>query len=143
MNSGGGVVTAELEWRLIAPETKTVVPLMGSLFYSAADPYAVRIAFHVGLDSPVEWTLGRDLLSSGIDGPVGLGDVRLWPSADAVRGAMLNMELSSPYGRAGFEVPSREVADFLREAYRLVPASQETEHIDIDAALANLFRQAS
>lgn len=142
MNSGG-MVTAEVQLRLVVPETKTIVPLMASFYYSAGDPYAVRVAFHVGLDSPVEWTLGRDLLSAGIDGQAGQGDVKLWPSGDAVRGAILNMELSSPYGQARFEAPAREVSEFLRRTYTLVPASREAEHLDIEAGLADLFRRTS
>lgn len=138
-----GIVAAEVELRLVVPETKTIVPLMASFYYSADDPFAVRIAFHVGLDSPVEWTLGRDLLSSGMEEEAGLGDVKLWPSADAVRGPVLNMELSSPYGTARFEVPADEVSGFLRRTYKLVPAYREAEHLDIEAALADLFGRAS
>lgn len=139
-----GIVAAELELRLVVPETKTIVPLMASFYYSSDDPYAVRVAFHVGLDSPVEWTLGRDLLSSGIDGAVGLGDVKLWPSSDPARnGPVLNMELSSPYGEARFEAPAREVSEFLRRTYKLVPASREAEHIDMDKALADILRRTS
>lgn len=139
-----GIVTAELELRLVVPETKTVVPLMASFYYAAADPFAVKVAFHVGLDSPVEWTISRDLLSSGIEDTAGLGDVKLWPSTDPARGGkVLNMELSSPYGMARFEAPTREVSDFLRRTYKLVPVSREAEHLDIDAGLANIFRRTT
>jgi len=69
MNSSS-TVSAELGLRLVVPQ-QTIVPLMASLFYSREDPYAIRIAFHVGLDEPVEWIFARDLLAMGIEGREG------------------------------------------------------------------------
>jgi len=131
-------VTAELGIRLVVPQ-QAVVPLLASLHYSSADPYAIRVAFHVGLDEPVEWIFARDLLSRGLESHTGLGDVRVWPSASA---GILEIELSSPFGHAHFEVPSGEVAGFLDRTYRLVPAGAEGDHVDVEAELANLLRQA-
>ena len=58
---------------------------------------------------------------------------------------MLNIELISPDGQARFATPAREVTDFLRRAYQIVPDGQESGHIDIDidAELNDLLRQAS
>ncbi len=77
MNSS--TVSAEIGLRLITTPLQ-IVPLTGSLFNSRQDPYAVRIAFHVGLEEPVEWIFARDLLSRGIQGRQGIGDVRVRPS---------------------------------------------------------------
>jgi hypothetical protein len=137
-------VSAELGLRLVVPQ-QTIVPLVASLYYCSDDPYAIRIAFHVGMDEPVEWIFARDLLAAGADAPEGLGDVRVWPSDRAeggTPGRVLNIELSSPFGQAHFEAPARAVADFLTRAYRLVPAGSETDHIDVDAELTNLLREA-
>jgi hypothetical protein len=86
--------------------------------------YAVRIAFHVGLEEPVEWIFARDLLSRGVEGRQGIGDVQVRPSpgpAGGEPGSVLNIELISPYGQARFATPAREVTDFLRRAYQIVP----------------------
>ena len=56
-------------------------------------------------------------------------------------GSVLNIELISPYGQARFETQAREVTDFLRGAYEMVPDGQESCHID--AELNDLLRQAS
>lgn len=144
MNSSS-TVSAELGLRLVVPQ-QTIVPLMASLYYSSEDPYAIRIAFHVGLDEPVEWIFARDLLSVGIEGREGLGDVQVWPSAGAEGGApgsVLNLELSSPFGQAHFEAPVKEIADFLSKTYQIVPAGHETEYVDVEAELTDLLRQAS
>jgi hypothetical protein len=119
---------------------------MASLFYSREDPYAIRIAFHVGLDEPVEWIFARDLLARGIEGREGLGDVQVWPSAGTEGGepgSVLNLELSSPFGQAHFEAPVKDVADFLRKTYQIVAAGEEGDHVDVEAELTDLLRQAS
>jgi Streptomyces sporulation and cell division protein, SsgA len=143
MNSSS-TVSAELGLRLVVPQ-QTVVPLVASLFYSKEDPYAIRIAFHVGLDEPVEWIFARDLLSNGIEGREGLGDVVVWPSSTSVDGdpgAVLNIELSSPFGQAHFEAPIKEIADFLKRTYGLVPSGQEADFVNVEAEIADLLRQA-
>ncbi len=135
--------SAELAFRLIVPQ-QTIVPLVASLYYSSQDPYAIRIAFHVGLDEPVEWIFARELLSNGLKGRDGLGDVRVWP-APGHGGATeqaLHIELSSPFGEAHFEAPLRDVSDFLRRTYRIVPAGEEGGFVDVEAELTDLLDQA-
>src|SRR6516225_652640 len=125
MNSSR-TVSAELGLRLVVPQ-QTIVPLVASLYYSTEDPYAIRIAFHVGLDEPVEWIFARDLLATGMNGREGVGDVQVWPadeSADGTPGQVLNIELASPFGQAHFEAPARDISDFLQRTYRAVPEGQ-------------------
>ena len=137
-------VSAELAFRLIVPQ-QTIVPLVASLYYSTEDPYAIRVAFHVGLDEPVEWIFARELLANGLKGRDGLGDVRVWPApaqGDDVAEQVLHIELSSPFGEAHFEAPIRDVSDFLRRTYRLVPAGEESGFVNVEAGLTNLLREA-
>jgi hypothetical protein len=145
MNSSSNTVTAELGFRLVLPQKTTFVPLLASLYYAATDPYAVRIAFHVGLGKPVEWTFARDLLAKGAEEAVGLSDVKIWPEAESKSGfpgRVLNLELSSPSGQALFEVPAKDMADFLQRTYRIVPEGAEASHLDVDAGLKNLLNGA-
>src|ERR1700761_469107 len=143
MNSSS-TVSAELGLRLVVPQ-QTMGPLVASLYYPREDPYAIRIAFHVGLDEPVEWIFARDLLSNGIESREGLGDVVVWPSsgsADGKPGSVLNIELSSPFGQAHFEAPIKEISDFLKRTCALVPAGEETDFVDVEAELAELLGKA-
>src|SRR6202142_4698561 len=78
--SRSATISAELGLRLVVPQ-QTIVPLVASMYYSGSDPYAVRMAFHVGTDEPVEWIFARDLLAAGIESRQGEGDVQVWPSA--------------------------------------------------------------
>src|SRR5690349_4970265 len=111
-SNGRTAVSAELGVGLVGPE-HTIVPLMASLSYSCHDPYAVTIAFHVGTDEPVEWTLARDLLAAALHSREGIGDVQVWSSAAAGDGLagtgqkVLNIAMTSPFGHAEFEASGR------------------------------------
>src|SRR5437868_7193326 len=143
--SSSTTISAELGLRLVIPQ-QTIVPLVASMYYSGADPYAVRMAFHVGADEPVEWIFARDLLAAGIKAGQGEGDVQVWPSAvscaeteglDVIgparsMGTILNIELSSPFGQAHFEAPAEAMSAFLRRTYQIVPAGKESDFIDIE-----------
>jgi hypothetical protein len=145
MNNSRVAVSAELNMGLVGAE-HTIVPLMASLHYTCQDPYAVKMAFHVGTDEPVEWTLARDLLAAALNSREGIGDVQAWPSVapgDAMDGAgILNISMTSPFGHAQFEAPAAAVASFLNRTYRIVPAGRESLFVNFDAELAELLSQA-
>jgi hypothetical protein len=149
--SGSTTISAELGLRLVVPQ-QTIVPLVASMYYSGSDPYAVRMAFHVGTDEPVEWIFARDLLAAGIETRQGEGDVQVWPSASCAEaddadpadgeGKVLNIELSSPFGQAHFEAPAQAMSAFLQRTYQIVPAGKESTFIDIETELNDLLRSA-
>jgi hypothetical protein len=133
-------VCSELQLRLVVPGA-TPLPVRASLSFDISDPYAVCIAFHTGtgerLDT-VPWTFARQLLTDGIIGPVGQGDVQLWPSTRGGE-AIVYLSLSSPSGRAMFELPVRELVAFLTMTYEAVPTGGESDHVDVEAELALLL----
>ena len=142
MMDSGTTVTAELGFLLVIPRQGSV-PLTASLFYSADDPYAVRMAFHVGTDEAVEWIFARDLLTAGLTEPAGEGDVRTWTSPSGDGGEpVLNIVLSSPFGKAHLEAPMTATAEFLRRTYDAIPAGREGEFFDIGAELDSLLWRA-
>jgi hypothetical protein len=132
------IVAAELGLRLVVPEHGGV-PLTASLYYRGDDPYAIRMAFHVGTDDPVEWIFARDLLAEGLNCVAGDGDVRVWPSTAAHRD-VLNLVLSSPFGQAHFEAPLTALTGFLLRTFEVVPAGREGEFIDIEGELNDMLR---
>jgi hypothetical protein len=146
-NSSRTAVSAELGLGLVGPE-QTIVPLMASLSYSCQDPYAVKIAFHVGTDEPVEWTLARDLLAAALHSREGIGDVQAWPSAASdgevagIGQKVLNISMTSPFGHAQFEASAAAVDSFLAQTYQVVPDGHESDYMDFDAELAELLSQA-
>lgn len=132
-------VSAELGLSLVVPE-HGAVPLVASLYYGAEDPYAIKMAFHVGTDEPVEWIFARELLATGLECPTGEGDVQVWPE-DAEGHDILNLALSSPFGEAHFEAPLTATAEFLKSTYELIPVGSEGDFVDIEAELDDLLSQ--
>ncbi len=148
MNSSRTAVSAELSLGLVGPEC-TIVPLMASLHYTSHDPYAIKIAFHVGTGEPVEWTLARDLLAAALHTREGTGDVQAWPSAapggssgDTAGPMIMNISMTSPFGHAQFEASAADIAGFLQRTYLIVPVGGESDFIDFDAELVALLSEA-
>ena len=140
MMNSSAAVSAEIGLSLVVPEHGTV-PLVASLHYSADDPYAIRMAFHVGADAPVEWIFARELLTAGLNGHSGEGDVQVWPSQEPGRG-VLNLTLSSPFGEARFEAPREATAAFLARTFEVIAAGQEGKFLDVDDELDDLLWRA-
>jgi hypothetical protein len=152
MSTSRASVSAELSLGLVGPE-HTIVPLMAGLHYASADPYAIRMAFHVGTGEPVEWTLSRDLLAAALVSPQGTGDLRAWPSAapedpaaagarQGIAAGLLHLEMSSPFGHARFQASAAAIAGFLQKTYAIVPAGRESDFLDFDDELTELLSQS-
>ena len=128
MSSNRSEVSTELGLGLVGPE-RTIVPLTAGLSYSCEDPYAVRMAFEVGTDEPVESAASCD------PDVVAMG-------GGAAGSAILNIAMSSPYGQAQFEVSARAIEEFLQRTYQLVATGQESSYLNFDAELTELLSQA-
>ena len=133
-------VSTELELHLVVPGGPSL-PVLAGLRYAVDDPWAVRVAFHTGGgdgDDVVEWMFARQLLTDGICGPAGEGDVRVWP---ATRGTdrIVNLAMASPSGSALFEIERDGLVEFLQQTYLAVPTGAEESVVDLDAELALLF----
>ncbi|MFF5279779.1 SsgA family sporulation/cell division regulator [Streptomyces sp. NPDC000133] len=111
------------------------------LRYEPSDPYAVRAAFTLDdSDEAVEWIIGRDLVIEGLKGPVGEGDIRLWPAGERDRGSVYII-LKPPDGVALLEAPAQDIKKFLQETEAHVPTGSESERIDSDALLRHLLAE--
>jgi hypothetical protein len=133
-------VRSEFQLRLVVPGSSSL-PVRAGLAYDAVDPYAVTVAFHTGVGGNsdiVQWTFARQLLTDGVRAPVGQGDVQVWPSATD-GDSVVCLSLSSPSGKALFEIPVSELVEFLTMTYAAVPTGCESEHVDVDAELAVLL----
>jgi hypothetical protein len=128
-------VSTELELRLLVPGAS--LPVRAGMRYDLSDPYAVHVEFRTG-DEPVVWTFARQLLTDGVARMVGDGDVKVWPSREGEE-RLVCIALSSPSGRALFEVPLGDVVSFLTRTYELVPTGLESDHLDLDSELALLL----
>lgn len=138
MTSRPTTVSADLDLRLVVPGSSSL-PVLASIRYDAADPYAVHVTFHTGGDrGTVEWTFARQLLTDGLTQQTGDGDVRVWPTHVDGHATVL-LALSSPSGQAVFEAGLHELAEYLTRSYAAVPTGCESDYIDLDAELALLL----
>lgn len=137
-------VRTELELHLVVPGGPSL-PVLADLRYAADDPWAVRVAFQTGGqddegsgDDVVEWMFARQLLTDGVSGTVGEGDIRVWPamSGDA---RVINLAMASPSGSALFEIDRDALVEFLQRTYLAVPTGMEADAVDLDAELALLL----
>jgi hypothetical protein len=129
-----------LQMHLVIPGA-TSLPVRADLSYDARDPYALTVSFHTGSGPTadvVEWTFARQLLTDGVTAPAGQGDVRVWPGTTE-GSPVVCLSLSSPSGKALFEVPVPELVEFLTMTYTAVPTGTESQHVDVDAELALLL----
>jgi len=132
-------VRTALELSLVVPGGPSL-PVLADLSYSADDPWAVRVAFQTGGegDGVVEWMFARQLLTDGVSGTVGEGDVRVWPAlSDGEH--VLNLAMASPSGSALFEIDRDALVTFLQQTYLVVPTGSEGTVVDLDAELALLL----
>ncbi|GFH38088.1 SsgA family sporulation/cell division regulator [Streptomyces pacificus] len=134
------VIEQAVQARLVssAPRMESVP---ATLRYDSRDPFAVRMSFPASatLDgTDVSWVFSRDLLLRGLDEPTGLGDVRVRPYGYD----RTVLEFHAPQGTAMVHVRSSDVRRFLKRSQGLVPAGREHLHLDLDADLAQLMRDA-
>ncbi|MFI2612638.1 SsgA family sporulation/cell division regulator [Kitasatospora sp. NPDC018619] len=120
------------------------VPVVAELRFDPDLPYAACLALPLTpctcspLEARVCWYFSRELLNEGRHAPAGSGDVRVCPGPE---GEVL-ITLRGPEGnQAVLSAPAGEVTAFLSDSFLLVPAGTESEHLDVDAALARLLAE--
>jgi hypothetical protein len=137
MNTAPLTVTQPVTLELIDP-TGAVAPINAELHYDPRDPYAVTAVFLTG-STPVRWTFGRDLLSTGLFEPAGDGDVHVWPCLDSDGNAVVIIELCSPDGEALVQARTGDLSTFVERMNKAVTPGTESGLLDIDATLAAIF----
>ena len=130
-------VTRELIVRLAEPHDD-VISVRAVLHYDVTDPYAVTARFWPDSSGPVTWVFARELLSVGLDGAAGEGDVRIFSSWPGVRDSVF-IALTSDEGEALIQLPISQVADFLSMTYILCVPGEEDGYLDTDRAIAQLL----
>ena len=109
-----------------------------SLTYDPQDPYAVALVFHTG-EGDVTWMVARELLVVGAGSPTGDGDVMVWPALTPDLEDAVVVRLQAPGGRLVLRLGMLELDDFLARTFSLVPWGTESDHLDLDALVADLL----
>jgi hypothetical protein len=101
--------------------------------YRPWDPFTVLLELALDQSPSVSWEFARDLVLTGIKGPVGLGDVRLFPGEHGV-----HLELYGQRSAAVLVLDQQDVERFLAESLRMVPVGGESEFHRLDDEIALL-----
>lgn len=109
-----------------------------SLTYDPHAPYAVALVFHTA-EGDVTWMVARDLLVVGAGSPTGDGDVMVWPALTPDLEDAVVIRLQAPGGRLVLRLDLADLDDFLARTLALVPRGTESEHLDLDALVADLL----
>ncbi|MFD0369091.1 MULTISPECIES: SsgA family sporulation/cell division regulator [unclassified Streptomyces] len=133
------VIEQAVQARLVAsaPRAESVA---ATLRYDREDPYAVSMAFPPpatleGVE--VSWAFARELLAQGVDGPAGVGDVRVRPYGYD----RTVVEFHAPEGVAMVHIRTSELRSFLERSQHLVPSGREHQYLDWDQDLAQLLEE--
>lgn len=129
-------ISADLDLILVLGDER-LIPVAATLTYSVSEPFAVSALFRTA-DGDITWVFARTLLDEGLTESVGEGDVVIWPAHDD-DGQTVCISLCSPGGNALLEADADEIRRFLDQSYRLVARGQESEHIDVDVILDQIF----
>ncbi|AYN42928.1 SsgA family sporulation/cell division regulator [Streptomyces dangxiongensis] len=110
-------------------------PVLAHLSYDADDPFAVTAVFAHDGHVLASWRLDRQMLSDGLAGPVGVGDVRMRPEATGLWHELRLEFLGDvrPDGGRHHAVVfawAPAIASFLRETYQVLPPGQERVRVD-------------
>jgi len=114
------------------------------LCYDPADPYAVKLTFHLPGDPPVSWVFARELLLDGLNRPSGEGDILIQPVPGLDEDFMdVDIRLCSPAGEAVLRSPAIPLIAFLGRADRVLPMGQERPAPDLDRQLEQILNGPS
>jgi len=117
-------------------------PVVTRWSYSAADPFAVALAVRTRHDRWVEWLVGRDLVVESLEGPTGMGDIRMSPQT--VQGYdIVEIEIRSSDGRAVLEVDRDLLRHFVTSSPAIVALGDEAGRMDLDGEIAKITRSCA
>jgi hypothetical protein len=121
------------------------VPVWAVLRYDLSDPYAIHAIFTLPSGPPVPWVFARDLLTNGMLGAAGIGDVLVWRTSPDDQRTMpddqpdVYIGLMSPDGEALLRFSGAELATFLVKSYARCLPGDELAHLDVDLAIERLL----
>ena len=127
------ITTARIE----ALGYRVEIPLV--LSFGLDNPVGVCMEFDDPANGLVVWWVDRLLVTEGLEGPAGAGDVQIWP-VDTYKDRVY-VSLSSDEGEATVTVSAHEVRTFLEGAERVLPLGAEELAIqaELDAWLGELL----
>lgn len=118
---------------------EAAAPVVTRWTYSTDDPFAVTLEIQTRGNRFVDWVLARELLVTGLNTPVGIGDVRVRPAQFGEWEVTL-VEIRSLDGHAVLEVDRDLLRQFVEATIEVVPLGDESAAVDMDAEIEKITR---
>lgn len=142
--SSPATVTLDLTATLIRADGDPL-PVRAALSYDLSDPYAISAIFTAPSSPQVSWVFARELLTDGMFGAAGVGDVRVWGISPDDQGTSpedrrdVYIGLVSSDGEALLHFSGTELGRFPTRTYAECSPGDEHVHVDIDLAIEHLL----
>ncbi|MGW6404961.1 SsgA family sporulation/cell division regulator [Streptomyces sp. NPDC055134] len=109
------------------------------LRYSADDPLVVGLIVSLPGHGSACWVISRDLLSAGLTGTAGIGDVTVEPVAEQSKPLAVLLRVRNEWGEARIHIDHQALLLYLERSHAMMPFGSETQSRQVDAELDQLL----
>ncbi|MFE7017228.1 SsgA family sporulation/cell division regulator [Streptomyces sp. NPDC057651] len=109
------------------------------LRYSADDPLVVGLTVSRPGHGSACWAISRDLLSAGLTGTAGIGDVTVEPVAEQAEPLAVLLRVRNDWGEARIHIDHQALLLHLECSHAMMPFGSEAQSRQADAELDQLL----
>jgi hypothetical protein len=102
------------------------------LRYSTDDPLVVALIVTRPGHSSACWVISRDLLSAGLTGTAGIGDVTVEPVAEPSRPLGVLLKVRNEWGEARIHIDHQALLLYLEHSHAVMPFGSEARQADAE-----------
>ncbi|MFC9500852.1 SsgA family sporulation/cell division regulator [Streptomyces sp. NPDC056982] len=109
------------------------------LRYSTHDPLVVGLIVSRPGHGSACWVISRDLLSAGLTGTAGIGDVTVEPVAEQSEPLGVLLRVRNERGEARIHIEHQALLSYLERSHAMMPFGSEAQSRQADAELDQLL----
>jgi hypothetical protein len=109
------------------------------LRYSTHDPLVVSLIVSRPRHGSASWVISRDLLSAGLTGTAGIGDITVEPVAEQSEPLGVLLRVRSERGKARIHIDHQALLLYLQRSHAMMPFGSEAQSRQADAELDQLL----
>ncbi|MFD0066940.1 SsgA family sporulation/cell division regulator [Streptomyces sp. NPDC056690] len=109
------------------------------LRYSREDPLVVGLIVSRPGHGRACWVISRDLLSAGLTGTAGIGDVTVEPVAEHSKPLAVLLRVRNEWGEARIHIDHQALLLYLEYSHAMMPFGSEAQSRQADAELDQLL----
>ncbi|MFD7206481.1 SsgA family sporulation/cell division regulator [Streptomyces sp. NPDC059893] len=111
------------------------------LRYYTSDPLVVGVIVSQPGHGSACWVISRDLLSAGLTGTAGMGDVTVEPVAEQSQPLAVLLRVRNERGEARIHIDHQGLLLYLERSHAMMPFGSEAQSRQVDAELDELLEQ--